>query len=289
MSDLLLEWMSYRREGRADALPADLFNGSPYRAVGNLAVLGHIEMPTSKSWRIAPPVLACLPEKIDRQPTALLCGARTPGLLQAVQQACMEAGAFFDSAPLDKGPSRATVSASSNAVLAAVAAGARIHFQHDAAYTLLACVPAICEWRRQPCQMAGGKVGSVLRFSGSRARWLAVTLDEAVAASKGFFRVKRDYDSVSIFKSSQTDCAYMDDRAGRMLAATKRRHAIWDSQSRRLSLPIDLYPPLLIARALVLCTGQLPEFDRGSRRISFADVCPAMLRLTLAITGLRTA
>jgi hypothetical protein len=137
--------------------------------------------------------------------------------------------------------------------------------------------------------MTGGRVETVRRFSGSRARWMPSSLPEAQAAAKGFFRIKRDWDWVSIIKSSRDDCAYIDDRAGRMLTAAKLRHAAWDGGTGSFSLPGLLFPPTLIARALVLCTGTLPQFDRASSRIIFEGVNAEMLWLVLSITGLRLA
>jgi hypothetical protein len=72
-------------------------------------------------------------------------------------------------------------------------------------------------------------------------------------------------------------------------AAAKRRHASWTAESRNLSLPARLVPPAHIARALVLCSGLLPNFDKSSGRISFSNVTLEMLHLALAITGLRLA
>jgi hypothetical protein len=287
MSDLLLEWMSFRGEGRLDSLPAEHLPASPQRVLGSLSELGHIEITTNTTWRIAPPVLACLPHQPDAGPSAVLSGARTPGVLRRLEAACHLAGARIDISQTTSWPSVMRVSAPSYGLLADTAGRAGIMFQYDAGYTLLACIPAIREWPRRPCQMVGGRVETVRRFSGSSARWVPSSLSEAQAAPKGFFRIKRDWDWVSIFKSSQTDCAYIEDRAGRMLAAAKRPHVLWNSASRTFSLPVHLFPPVLIARALVLCTGSLPSFDGASRRISFAGVNPAMLRLTLAISGLR--
>jgi hypothetical protein len=289
MSDLLLEWMSFRRDGRLDSLPANHLPASPHRVVGSLSELGHIEITGKASWRIAPPVLACLPEQPDAAPSAVLCGARTPRLVRRLEMACHSAEAQMGRDENAGWPSVIRVSAPSYGLLADIGARVGIIFQYNAAYTLLSCVPSVREWPRQPCQMVGGRVETVRRFSGSSAKWVPSSLSEARAASKGFFRIKRDWDWVNIFKSSQTDCAYIDDRAGRMLAAAKRRHVLWDSTSHTFSLPVYLFPPPLIARALVLCTGSLPVFDRASGRISFAGVNPAMLRLTLAISGLRLA
>jgi hypothetical protein len=137
--------------------------------------------------------------------------------------------------------------------------------------------------------MVGGRVDTVRRFSGSKREWVESSLAEANGVRRGFFRIKRDYDWVSILKSSPSDCAYIEDRAGRLIMASKLRLASWDSAARSFSLPIELYPPTLIARALALCTGTLPQFERSTRRISFGGVGTFMQRLALAITGLRLA
>jgi hypothetical protein len=94
---------------------------------------------------------------------------------------------------------------------------------------------------------------------------------------------------VSLLKTDVSECAYIDYRAGRLAAAAKLKAAAWTASSGALDLPGQLYPPAPIARALTLCTGFLPHYDAATRRISFADVPPEILRLTLAITGLRLA
>lgn len=289
MSDLLLEWMSFRGEGRLNDLPTELNPSPPRRILDDFSMLGHLEMPTASSWRIAPPVLAALPSQKNPGLAAVLCGARTPGVLTRLATACSTIGVPMLVAPVPNRPSLIRVEAPSMGVMVEVAAHAGVPLQNDAAYTLLACLPAISGWPRRACQMVAGRVETVLRFSGSRADWVDSSLAEATAARKGFFRIKRDWDWVSILKSSQSDCAYIDDRAGRISTASRLRHASWDSASQTLGLPLQLFPPPAIARALTLCSGVLPQFDRASRRIMFAGVGPAMLRLALAITGLRLA
>lgn len=289
MSDRLLQWLSFRGSGRVDALPADMAGASPHRALANLSLLGHLELEDRTTWRIAPPVLAALPNQEGDRAAAILCGARTPGVVTKLNRACEGAGADVQEVQTPGSPSVVRVSAVCTDTLVEVAELSGIHFQYDAAYSLLACTPSIRNWPRKPCQMTGGKVGTVRRFSGSHARWMPSSLSEAQAAEKGFFRIKRDWDRVSIIKFSQDDCAYIDDRAGRMLAAAKLRHAAWDAAAARFSLPGLLFPPSLIARALVLCTGLLPQFDRPANRVVFAGVNAQMVRLFLSITGLRLA
>lgn len=69
--------------------------------------------------------------------------------------------------------------------------------------------------------MVQGRVETVRRFSRSKMHWVSSTLAEAAGASAGFFRIQRDWDWVSLIKSSAQDAALIDDRAGRMAAAAK--------------------------------------------------------------------
>lgn len=290
MTDRLLEWMSFRRTGRISDIAADLADaGAARRTVDDLATLGHLELLPGASWKIAPPVLAGLPRGPGSQALAVLCGARTPGVLASLAGACAEAGAQLTTQTAAARPAIVQVAAASISELAAVASAAGIPLQHDAALTLLACTPAIRDWPRTPCPMVGGRVETVRRFSRSRIGWVTSTLAEASAARSGFFRVKRDWDWVSLLKTDVSECAYIDDRAGRLAAAAKLKAASWTAASGTLDLPAQLFPPAPIARALTLCTGFLPQYDAATRRISFARVPPEILRLTLAITGLKLA
>jgi hypothetical protein len=286
MSDLLLEWLSFRGKGRLNDLPAGLVQGAPRRILDDLSMLGHVEVPDTSSWQVTPPALAGLPLD-DGEPSAILCGARTPAVTGRVASACGIVGARMTVAPVLNRPSRICVSAPSVRLLADAAEHAGIVFQNNAAYTLLACLPGIRDWPRQPCQMVAGRVETVRRFSGSRREWVESSLAEANAVRRGFFRIRRDWDWVSILKSGPTECAYIEDRVGRLLMASKLRLVSWDGVTRLFGMPIELFPPGLIARALALCTGTLPQFDRASRRIMFGGVDAAMQRLALAITELR--
>jgi hypothetical protein len=289
MSDLLLEWMSFRGEGRIQDLPAELIGGAPRRLLNDLALLAHIEVTDSSRWRVAPPVLAELPvlERNDAQ--AVLCGARTPGVVEALRTGCRTAGAEMHMAAISDRPSVVVISSTSKPGLRDAALASSIPLQSDAAYTLLACLPSVREWPRKQCPMVAGRVERVQRFSRSRMRWIETTLDEATAASKGLFRIKRDWDSVTILKTSESNCAYIDDRVGRIAVAAKLRAVGWGRADSVLSWPIQLFPPAIVARALTLCSGKLPRFSPENKRISFFGVSLPMLRLTLAVTGLRLA
>lgn len=290
MTDTLLEWMSFRVSGRREDLPSELLSGEPpLRLLSDLAALGHVEAAADGTWRIAPPVLAALADEAGSAPMAVLCGARTPKVLERLQAACAQIGTTFCETPQEKRPSVIAVTGTSQTVLLATAAEAGLSSQRDAAFTLLACLPAIREWPRTECPMVAGRVGEVKRFSRSRLAWRPSSLNEAAQARRGLFRIRRDWDWVNMLKQGSDSQAQIEFRAGRLAAAERAKVVRWDAVSRNLRLPQALYPPTLIARALVLCSGVLPASDRDSRELVFQNVPVRTTRMVLAITGLRLA
>ena len=286
MTDRALEWMSYRRSGKLGDLPADLIGAANERRfIDDAVTLGHAEWTAPNAWRIAPPVLAGL--RRDGEFAAVLCGARTPKLLDSLAAACSAVGARFSPEHHGDRPATLMVVASSQELLADAATRAGISLQGDSAIQMLACTPSIRQWPRTPSPMVQGRVETVRRFSRSRLNWVGSTLAEAAGASVGFFRIQRDWDWISLIKSSEHDAAVIDDRAGRMAAAAKCKVVQWTPDGGMLSLPAQLYPPGIMARGLALCSGELPRFDREARQIAFAGVRPEHLRLFLALTGLR--
>jgi hypothetical protein len=286
VTDSVLEWMSFRRSGKIAELGSHVTAGvNLHRIVDDLATLGHAEKVGVDGWRIAPPVLAGLPRETGV--AAVLCGARTPALLRTLDTVTASSGAQMKS--LQKGmlPQTITVMASSSDALAETAQAAGLPLQMNAGFHLLASTPSIREWPRRPIPMVQGKVGSVLRFSRSRMGWVASTLAEATGAAKGFYRIKRDWDWVSLLKSAPEVAALIDDRAGRLAASAKCKVVRWSREERVLTLPVQLLPPIIMARGIVLCSGHLPSFDRVTMQISFAGVQLEHLRLILALTGLR--
>jgi hypothetical protein len=289
MSDLLLEWMSYRRTGKKDDLLSHLLAGEAAAwMLADLAALGHADIGTDGTWRIAPPVLAVIGEERGAA-QAVLCGARTPKLLERFRAGCISARGTLSETPQDGRPSTVTVSAQDRTSLASIAAATGIAFHLDAPFTLLACLPAIRDWPRTPCAMVAGRVSSVKRFSRSHRSWVPSSLEEASKAHRGLFRIRRDWDWVNLLKQGPDRQAQIDIYAGRIAAAEGAKVVDWDPPAASFRLPMSLSPPTLIARGLVLCSGLLPLRDRNSRTLAYQQVPLRIARLALALTGLRFA
>lgn len=290
MSDCLLEWMSYREFGRRGDLPESLLAGeSAWWMLRDLSALGHAEVEPDGKWRITPPVLAEIQNDEHDSHHAILCGARTFKVMERLETACLRVGAKLETCTQEKRPSTVAISGSSQSDLTATAAEAGVPIQHDAALTLLACLPVIRDWPRTECPMVAGRVGEVKRFSRSRLTWVPSNLEEAVQARRGLFRIRRDWDWISLIKLGPDTQAQIEVNAGRMATADRAKVIRWDSASHELRLPQVLYPPSLITRALVLCSGVLPDRDRQTRELVFHNVPVRITRMVVAITGLRLA
>jgi hypothetical protein len=291
MKDRLLEWMSYRSQGNAADLPPDLAVAEERRwLLEDMAVLGHIEVDFDGKWRIAPPTLADTSDETDQTHAGVICGARTRGVTERLFSACeLHGGSLESSAQADGRPDRVVVSAPTSQALSAIAASARMRRQRDAGFSILACLPAIRSWPRTPCPMVEGNVEDVSRFSKSELKWKSSSLDAARQAVRGLFRIKRDWTTVTLIKSGRDTQAQIDLHAGRLAAVAGAKRLHLDLQARTLRLPLALKPPILISRALTLCSGALPEIDWETRQLIYRDIPIKTARLAVSITGLRLA
>ncbi|MBR0793045.1 hypothetical protein JQ631_28565 [Bradyrhizobium manausense] len=289
MTDRLLEWLSYRGRGKVNDLPSHLRPESrPYRVITDLAVLGHIEQ-HDDVWRVAPPVLASLGDGSEENASAVLCGARTRGLIDRLTTACAVHNATLNRIPQNRRPDCILVNAPTTAELCSVAADTALNWQRDAAFTLLASLPTIASWPRRNCQMVSGRVEGVRRFSKSKLLWVPSTLEESQQADRGLFLIKRDYDSIALLKTATDSQSEIDLAAGRLAVAEGARALHIDFKSQSLRIPWTLSPPVLISRALALCSGQLPEVWRERKELVFRGVTSRMARLATAVLGLRVA
>jgi hypothetical protein len=290
MTERLLEWISYRENGHADDLPAEMLSeNGPYRILADLEMLGHLETRTDHRWRVAPPVLAAIGDESDGSSAAVLCGARTRGLMDRLSRSCDSRDAGIQIIPQARRPDCVLVTASSASDICAIAAASAVNWQRDAAFTLLASLPTIAQWPRTPCEMVAGKVERVRRFSKSNLLWTESSLEEAQQAVRGLFLIKRDWSSIVLLKDGRDSQFEIDMHAGRLAVAAGVRKLRVDFNSRSLRIPIALKPPTLISRALALCSGLLPEVARENRELIFRGITGRIAHLAVSILGLRVA
>lgn len=287
--DELLGWLSYRKGGSRKDLPSSLLQQrQPTLVLWRLAVLAHIELQPLGRWAIVPPTLAGIGGEDGPTNSAILCGARTPHLIQKLRSVSQACGAYLEEVALDHEPSRITVSAKRTTDLEAFADAAGLAYQVDAAFALLAALPRIAEWPREPIPAVAGRVGKVTRFSSrSGLRWIDSSLGEATDSVRGLFHIRRDWDAVTVLKAGRDGHFAIETAAGRIAVVRGQKLARFDERAKTFELPTALTPPVFVARALSLSSGRMPTRNRSTGLTQFASVPTRTARLALALMELR--
>lgn len=285
--DDLLQWLSFRQSGSRKDLPeAQLAGRQPALVLWRMAVLAHIEIQPPGRWSVVPPTLAGLGDD-GHEYAAILCGARTRGVVAKLRRACDALAAGVDELEIDSQPSRIRVRAYRPGALERIADQADLAYQPDAGFALLAALPAIGNWPRERIPAIAGRAARVTRFSRKQLRWIDASLDEAAISAKGLFHIRRDWDAVTVLKRGADCHCSIDTAAGRLAIARGLKLARFDAASGRFEIPAALTPPAIMARALTLASGIVPVRDRTSGLSRFADVPQRTAMLALGLMELR--
>jgi hypothetical protein len=242
----------------------------------NLQRVGHAEFfagAEESEWRVTPPSLAAV-ERPDGW-LGVVVGARSIRFLERLRAA---AGSRLEEAALaTHWPTAIFVRGKSLSELADVAARAGLHGQPDAPRALLGCVPAVDDpVIRRPAEIPIGADWRIQRFDALASGWTASTRVEVDCGRRGLYRFSLAYrrhvlfcDGVSVFEVPPS--------IGKFLAARRRRLKVmrYDPLHRTLCLPSIFRPPLLVERALVLCSGRPPTYEaraQASGLLTYPDI-----------------
>lgn len=232
-----------------------------------LSALGHIDLAYDsagriESWCVAPPVLA-----LDGT-TALLCGWRSPELVESLAQLSKQAGGRTVVDANGAAPERITVCDLDNAALQVVAGrasqtGIELRVVSGAARLLAAGLPA-----------ASSLVSSLRRAHGAGriehlvpTTWEWASCDGPVAP--GAYRTRQLPRRYYFFDGDTLRAS--EGRLARWLAVpASARHLAYDPNNRVLMVPLGARLPGLWERAAVLASGLTPQ--RAQRHIAYREV-----------------
>lgn len=245
----------------------------------NLERLAHVEFRSADKetdWRVVPPVLALC--RHGNHTTGVLCGARTPKLLQKVQEAAN--GLAWERRQAPGCPDVLRIQDADSGALLEIASRAGVLCQPDAPASLLTLLPkigSIAAFRREPLP-ASGKEWNVHRLVIERRKekWEPVTLHQANAfGAQGLFRFMR-YQTPQYYLREGRETFAVPGAAGKyhLLFGRGRRVLKYDRKQRALSVRAMFRPPLLTERALILCSGFPPSADeaRGRPVLTYRDI-----------------
>ncbi len=240
--------------------------------------LGHVEFfarEVENGWRVVPPTVAFLP---DPAGGGILCGARLPALLENLRQSD---GVKVVTSQAEGMPERILISGASGDVVAGRARALGYRIQIAAPLAILSAVPGV----RDPCtrtrySMPENPGWTIERFSPSRLQWQEVNYTTAAKARNGLFLFAMQ-PKWFYYYLRWRGVSYRVPRRVGIYAVMRRRHRMlaYDAQRRTLSCPARCRPPLLVERALVLCSGFLPRFDGSTRRVEYSEIPGDVARL----------
>ena len=160
--------------------------------------------------------------------------------------------------------------------------------QRDAPLSILASLPPVDHpVVRRPHDLPFGADWKIEQFSATNLGWKVATREAALAATAGLFRFSLTYRSHVLL------CLHgvpyeIPAQVGKYYVLRERRKKIlsYDPLTMRLSIPAGCRPPFLIERALILCSGLLPSYERRQSAMGllhYSDIPGAVARLATAL------
>lgn len=288
----LLFWLSANRNGswanfrsaaeelmvQVDA-PANSPERLPFyqRIRFNLQQLGHVEFGATGcegGWRVAPPVIAL--SDWNGRTAGIVCGARLPVLVELLEESHSEAE--FERQKNLEQPDIIRFFTTNTALLQTLSEKTRSCLQPYASVSLLSCLPRVTDllaWHSQPCELPFGKLTTVGRFDlrKTNCRWIESSVEEARRTQEGLFRFTRFQRREHYMRLGGRTIRLQGQIGTYFLAARRHTHLLrYDRVTRELTVPDVFRPPLLVDRALVLCSGFVPHHNTKGRTLTYVDI-----------------
>ena len=283
--ELLLNWLSYMREGSwpgflaaLAALQAGTEPEAPARVRSRLSELGHVEffVEGSRRWRTFAPVLGGL-----RDPSlAILAGGRTARLVDCLTQSTSEAGCSVEVQP-SAGPDRVIVMGTPGAIGAA-ADSAGLPFVADFAGALAAAAEPVSSAVGRAAPSAAPVNWSVRSFDLDNARWVDGLIPDTAYEYRPRYGQPQHY-----LRGPRRTLLRLDKRDAVYGAAWLNRTALlsYNAVDETLSAPSTAPMPERLARAAAGCSGVPAEY-RGDRLV-YCHVSPTIAGALMVAAGQR--
>jgi hypothetical protein len=253
----------------------------------NLQRLGHAEFfagAAGNDWKVTPPALCVTRSEADW--LAVVTGARTDSLLRRLYRVT---GPFeIETVPLESSPDQIRVGAADLQTLSTIAGQTGMLLQSHAPLSLLTGLPPVDhpDVRREN-ELPLGSDWKIEQFSTSTLGWKMTTREAALTVKAGLFRFSLAY-RIHVLLCLHGRAFQIPAQVGKYYVLHQRRKKIfiYDSPNRRLSLPASCRPPFLVERALILCSGLLPSYQRRPSAIGllhYAEIPGTVARLAAAV------
>ena len=277
------EDMGDSSEAGEDASASDL---PRYQAVRlGLERLAHVEftsVASNRRWRVVPPTLAVT--RSGDECVGILCGARTPALCTSLSH--LPGNVSVDLQPAPGMPDRICLVAPDIDLLDCAGQGLGLHVQPSAPSTLLAAIPAVDDPRsRFPSEPPSTPGWTIHQFSTRNLRWQGADFQRVLSARFRLFRFQQRHQRFYFLRwQGRTFEVPVEVGKYAVLRRGRSGRLVRHDRSRGVfSVPVACGPPLLIERALVLCSGQLPRVDSVTGRLEYGGVTPEIARMAATL------
>jgi hypothetical protein len=245
----------------------------------NLECLAHVEFfaqHCEQGWRIVPPTFAVHPTEGGVR--AVLCGARSPDFRDRVLR--IGERVRCEILDVDGAPQviRLITQEASTLQEAALQAGACIQF--DAPLAILSYLPP-CEPpspMQSQSEFPKGSDWNIHEFDTINLAWRKIDHDQAENVRFGVLRFLIHFQRPRYFLRWKSMTFEISRAVAIYLLLHRHRRAIlqYNYESAELSLPAICRPPRLLERALVLCSGLIPNYDSATAKLIYSDVPPGI-------------
>lgn len=255
----------------------------------NLQRVGHAEFfagaGDGADWRVTPPALATTQNA--RGWLGIVAGARSLSLMERLRSVVAAESADLQTLTFPAYPDQILITTGDQPTLAVVAERVGLLLQDAAPAALLASLPPVDDPSvRHPAELPFGSDWKVDRFSTDDLGWRSATLDDARAVPYGLFRFTLRHQRHMLF-CARGAAFRIPSQVGKYLVLRRHRCGVfrYDSGKRTLSVPASCRPPFLVERALILCSGSPPTYDRGLQggALRYAEIPEAIAAVTAAL------
>ncbi len=243
----------------------------------NIQQLGHVEFfehGCENGWRVAPPVLA-LSEQSNGV-VGILCGARLPNLIRKIEEVADSVRREQHTGAEHPDVFRLVGDHASD--LEDVAQRAGVLFQPYAPLSILSCLPRVLDlkaWNSNESPLPFGRDTNITRFELTKrsCRWVESSVEDAKRARDGLFRVTRFQRREHYLRLNGRTFRVRSQVGNYFVAAVRRRQLLrYDRTACQLIVPDVCRPPMLVDRALILCSGFLPRHDKETSTLTYSDI-----------------
>lgn len=160
----------------------------------------------------------------------------------------------------------------------AAATGIRICF--DAPRTMLCALSRVCERYEEIADLPMGRDWVVEQFDPQSLRWKASSREEGLAMRDGLFHFRLSYQRRHFLRRRRRSYE-MDGAAAKYALLRWRRRSVFRyvPASKECVIPACCRPPLLVERALILCSGHLHSFEASNATLTYRSVSLDVARL----------